>query len=62
MKQASCYLVKSAGERETVVKAENSTQAKRRACKEWDISPNDPWCGVSTMRARKIEIERSVNS
>lgn len=53
----SYYLVKSAGERETIVKAKNATQAKRKACKEWDISPSDPWCGLSAMTARKIKEE-----
>ncbi len=56
------YIVTSPGGREVEIEARNSTQAKRKACRFWGIKPSDPWCGVSTMRARKIEIERSVNS
>ena len=56
------YLVTTPGERETIVKAENATQAKRKACKELNIRPSDKWCGISTMKAIKIEPERSVRT
>ena len=56
------YLVITPGERETVVKAENATQAKRKACKDLGIRSSDPWCGISAMKAIKIEPERSVRT
>ena len=54
------YLVTTAGERETIVKAENATQAKRKACKDLGIRSSDPWCGISAMKAKRIDLERSV--
>lgn len=48
------YLVTTPGERETIVKAENATQAKRKACKDLGIRPSDPWCGISAMKAKRI--------
>jgi len=49
------YLVTTPGERETIVKAENATQAKRKACKDLGIRPNDKWCGITSLRAKKIK-------
>ena len=49
------YLVVSPGERELVVNAKNSTQAKRIACREWGIRPGDKWCGIPGLHARKIK-------
>ena len=49
------YLVTTPGERETIVKAENATQAKRKACKDLGIKPSDPWCGLSALKAQKIK-------
>ena len=54
------YLVTTPGERETIVKAENATQAKRKACKDLGIRSSDPWCGISAMKAKRIDLERSV--
>ena len=62
MKEMKYYLVTTPGERETIVKAENATQAKRKACKDLGIRPSDPWCGLSALKAIKIEPERSVRS
>ena len=56
------YIVTSPGEREIVIEAKNSIQAKRLACKYWGIKPSDPWCGISGMKAIKIEPERSVRT
>ena len=56
------YLVISPGEREIVIEAKNSTQAKRMACKCLGIKPSDKWCGISGMKAIKIEPERSVRT
>lgn len=44
-------------EQETIIDANNSAQAKRKACKLWGISPSDPWHGISTMHARKLTKE-----
>jgi hypothetical protein len=49
------YLVISPGEREIVIEAKNSIQAKRKACRFWGIKPSDPWCGLSALKARKIK-------
>ncbi len=49
------YIVTSPGERTITVEAKNSTQAKRKACRFWGISPSDPWCGLSALRAKKIK-------
>lgn len=56
------YIVTSPGGREFEVEAQNSTQAKRKACRYWNIKPSDPWCGMSAMKAIKIEPERSVRT
>lgn len=44
-------------EQESIIEANNSTQAKRKFCKLWGISPSDPWHGISTMHARKLTEE-----
>lgn len=44
-----------AGGRKTTVTAESADKAKRKACKEWNISPSCPWCGLSNMTAKKIK-------
>lgn len=49
------YLVTSPGERTITVEAQNSTQAKRKACRFWGIKPSDSWCGLSALKARKIK-------
>ena len=49
------YLVTSPGERTITVEAQNSTQAKKQACRYWGIKPSDPWCGLSAMTAKKIK-------
>jgi len=41
-------------DQETIVEAKNATQAKRKACRLWGVSPNDEWHGISTMQARKL--------
>ena len=41
-------------QRKIVVKAANSTQAKRKACKYWGYKPGDSWVGISSLKARKI--------
>ena len=41
-------------EDEIILEAKNSSQAKRKACRLWGISPSDPWHGISTMQARKL--------
>jgi hypothetical protein len=48
------YLVISPGEREIVIEAKNSTQAKRKACRFWGIKPNDEWCGITALTARRM--------
>lgn len=48
------YEVTSPGGRVAHVEADNSTQAKRKACALWGYKPSDPWVGVANMRARKI--------
>jgi len=55
------YLVTSPGERTITVEAQNSTQAKRQACRYWGINPSDKWCGISAMMARKIDEKGSIN-
>ena len=44
-------------EQEIIVEAQNSTQAKRKACRLWGVSPSDEWHGISTMQARKLTKE-----
>lgn len=44
-------------EQELTVEAKNATQAKRKACRLWGISPSDEWHGISTMHARKLTEE-----
>lgn len=56
------YLVVSPGGRTLEIEAINGTQAKRKACRYWNIKPSDPWCGMSGMKAIKIEPERSVRT
>lgn len=51
------YLVTSPGEREITVNAKDSAQAKRLACKFWGIKPRDPWCGITAMKAKKLEMK-----
>ena len=51
------YLVTSPGEREITVNAKDSAQAKRLACKYWGIKPGDPWCGITAMKAKKLEMK-----
>ena len=49
------YIVTSPGERTITVEAQNSTQAKKEACKFWGIKPNDEWCGITALTARRIK-------
>lgn len=49
------YLVVSPGGRTLEIEAINGTQAKRQACRYWNIKPSDPWCGMSAMTAKKIK-------
>jgi len=49
------YLVISPGEREIVIEAKNSIQAKRKACRYWGIKPSDKWCGITALTARRCE-------
>lgn len=51
------YLVISPGGREIRIEAKNSTQAKREACRHWDIKPGDKWCGVSSLHTRRFNEE-----
>jgi len=48
------YIVASPGERTITVEAQNSTQAKRKACRYWGIKPSDKWCGITALKARRI--------
>ncbi len=57
MLKESHYLVESPGGREVLIKAKNSNQAKRQACRYWGYKPNDPYCGITAMKARKIEMK-----
>ena len=47
------YIVTSPGGREVEVEAQNSTQAKKEACKHWGIRSNDKWCGITALKARR---------
>jgi hypothetical protein len=49
------YIVTSPGGREVEVEAQNSTQAKRKACRYWGIKPSDKWCGITALTARRIK-------
>lgn len=51
------YIVTSPGGREVEVEAQNSTQAKKEACKHWGISSNDKWCGITALKARRQTLE-----
>jgi len=46
-------------EQEIIVEAQNSTQAKRKACRLWGVSPSDEWHGISTMTARRLTEEET---
>ena len=48
------YIVTSPGGREVEIEAQNSTQAKKEACKHWGISSNDKWCGITALTARRM--------
>jgi len=48
------FIVTSPGGRTITVEAKNSTQAKRKACKIWELKPTDYWCGITSLKARKI--------
>lgn len=48
------YLVESVGGRKIKVKAQNAVQAKRKACKAWNIKVSDKWCGAATMKAKRV--------
>ena len=51
------YIVISPGGREVEIEAQNSTQAKRKACKFWGIKPSDEWCGITALTASRIKEE-----
>lgn len=51
------YIVTSPSEEEVEVEAQNSTQAKRKACKHWGIKTGDKWCGITALTARRIKEE-----
>lgn len=55
------YLIISPGEREITIEANNSTQAKRKACRIWGISPSDCWCGISALKALQIKQEMKTS-
>jgi hypothetical protein len=38
----------------TLVEAKNSTQAKRKYCKQTGRNYNDPWSGASILTARRV--------
>lgn len=46
-------------EQESIIEANNSTQAKRKFCKLWGIRPSDPWHGISTLTARRLTEEET---
>lgn len=48
------YEVTSAGGRKCLVTAKDGAQAKRTACKRWNLTPGDTWTGIAAMKARKI--------
>lgn len=50
-------LVTSPAGREITIEAQNSTQAKRKACKHWGIKTGDKWCGITALTARRIKEE-----
>ena len=47
------YLVISPGGREVEIEAQNSTQAKKEACRYWGIKPSDKWCGITALKAMR---------
>lgn len=51
------YIVTSPSEREIVIESKSVNQAKRQACKFWGIKPGDPWCGITAMKAKKLEMK-----
>lgn len=52
------YIVTTPGERTITVDAQNSTQAKKIACKYLGIKPSDKWCGLSSLIAKKIKEDK----
>lgn len=48
------YKVTSPSEREIIIEANSSYEAKKLACKFWGIKPSDKWCGISVLKAYKI--------
>jgi hypothetical protein len=47
------YIVTSPGGREVEIEAQNSSQAKMKACRYWGIKPSDKWCGITALKARR---------
>lgn len=48
------YEITCIGGSTTYIKARNSQQAKRKACKEWGFKPNDYWTGISSLTAQRV--------
>lgn len=49
------YEVKSPGGSIRTIRAENSTDAKRKFCRVMGRKPGDPWVGLSSLTAKKIK-------
>lgn len=50
-------VISMVSERELTVIADSSYHAKKTACKEWGINPNDKWCGISVLKAYRLKTE-----
>ena len=48
------YKVTSPSDREIIIKAKSSKEAKTLACKFWGIKPSDKWCGITALKAIKL--------
>lgn len=56
-KPKNIYLVDSPSGRTLHVWATSSDQAKRIYCREYGLTASDYWCGVRSLRARKLKPE-----
>jgi len=55
--QMAKYLVRDFSDREIILEAKDSTQAKRKACKLWGFKPSDRWLGITAVHARRLQHE-----
>ncbi|MGB9858868.1 MAG: hypothetical protein ACPLQP_02895 [Moorellaceae bacterium] len=49
------YEVRDLAGRKLVIEANSSTQAKSLACKKWGRKASDYWCGITSLRAKKLK-------